>query len=30
VQHVQQLIREQPENWLWSHARWKQKRQPNE
>ena len=30
VKQVEHLIRQQPQNWLWSHARWKRKRQPNE
>ncbi|TNE59977.1 MAG: hypothetical protein EP344_08095 [Bacteroidetes bacterium] len=24
--HIEQIIREQPENWLWSHKRWKMSR----
>ena len=29
-QHIERFIHEQPDNWLWSHKRWKHKRKPVE
>lgn len=30
VRTLERVIREKPENWLWTHKRWKRKRQPGE
>ena len=26
VNHLEKIINDQPENWLWTHKRWKNKR----